>query len=193
MFVQLSLALCSQMFILRSRRQSSLLPRHLTSRFILLIRLNISCRPHINIQFIFLQINSVILLLILNINIAMVKAHVSVLTIFVFTILHLGIVGFLVYQTETIIVIEFGDGEIYFDLVVEFFVGLDTLKQPFSKSSNNTLLIVIYNILKELIDKFDFEIGQIKPSIIIRVELIGNIQNYFVFFAFVSWVYEFMD
>jgi len=51
----------------------------------------------------------------------------------------------------------------------------ELFKKTFRKCSDYTFLIVIYHVLKELIDKLYFEISEIESSIIVAVVLICNI------------------
>ena len=95
----------------------------------------------------------------------------------------------LVNQTKSDVIVELGDGEVQLVSVSLF----QFLQETFSEGSNDTLLIVIDDILEELIDELNFEVGQIKSSIIIAVELIGNVQNYLVFFVLALRVYKFVD
>jgi hypothetical protein len=67
------------------------------------------------------------------------------------------------------------------------------IEQSFSEGADYALFIVVYDILEELIDKLDFKVGQIEACIIVTIELIRNIQNYFVFFIFISGVHKSMN
>lgn len=96
-------------------------------------------------------------------------------------------------QTKSIIIVKFGNREIYLKLILELLIWIDFIQQALRKSSNDALFIVAYDILEELIDELHFEVGQIETSIVVAIVLIGEVQHDLIFFIFVLRVQEFVN
>ena len=79
-------------------------------------------------------------------------------------------IGFLMNQRETDIVLELCDRKI--QLVP---IGLYQIKQLLCKSTDNGLLVVVYNILEELVDELHLEIRQVEASIIVTIETVCQV------------------
>ena len=54
-------------------------------------------------------------------------------------------------------------------------VGLYQIKQLLCKSTDNGLLVVVYNILEELVDELHLEIREIEASIIVTIETVCQV------------------
>ena len=78
-------------------------------------------------------------------------------------------------------------------IVFYFFIVVNSVEQSFWESSDNRFLVVANHVLEELIYEFYLEIGQVETSVVVAVVLISEVQDYFVFFAFVQWVQELVD
>ena len=100
---------------------------------------------------------------------------------------------FLVYQGKAIIVVEFGDCKVYFQIISELLVAIDLFKEAFGKRTDDWFFIVTYHVLEKLIDELDFEVSQVESSVIIAVILIGEIEYDFVFFILIHRVQELVN
>jgi hypothetical protein len=98
-----------------------------------------------------------------------------------------------VNQREADIVLKLCDGEVDLQFVLQVGVLADSFEQRLREGSNHRLLIVIDDILEELVDKFYFEICQIKPCIVVAIVLICEVQDDFVPLAFLSWEDKLVD
>ena len=67
------------------------------------------------------------------------------------------------------------------------------VKKAFGECSNNTLLIIRYDILKELIYKLNFEVCQIKSCVVIAIVLVSNVKNNLIFLILILWIQKFMN
>lgn len=96
-------------------------------------------------------------------------------------------------KTEAIIVIKFGDSEIDFDVILEFWIIIDCVEQSFGECSDDWLFIVVDNVLEKLVYEFYFEVGQVEACIVVWVKLISDIEYNFIFFSLCSWMNELVN
>ena len=97
------------------------------------------------------------------------------------------------YQWKSNIVFKFSYREIYLNVVFEILVVIHLIEQVFGESSHHRLFVIAYYILEELINELDFKIGKIESSVVIRIELICQVEKYFVFFTLLFWIEELVD
>jgi hypothetical protein len=64
------------------------------------------------------------------------------------------------------VVFEFGNCEVKFVEVFEGF-SCEIVKEVFGEGAYDGFLIVSDNVVEELVDKLDFEIGEVEASIVI--------------------------
>ena len=79
-------------------------------------------------------------------------------------------IGFLMNKRETNIILELCDSKIQL-----MPVGLYQIKQLLCKSTDNGLLVVVYNILEELVYELHLEIREIEASIIVTIETVCQV------------------
>jgi hypothetical protein len=96
-------------------------------------------------------------------------------------------------QTETIVIIEFSNGKIYFQIVFHALILIYFIQETFCECSDDAFFVVAYHILKELIDKFHFEISKIKTSVVVAIVLICKIQYDFILLRFILRIQEFVN
>ena len=95
-------------------------------------------------------------------------------------------------QWESNIIFKFSNGEIKFN-ISQFRIFIQFLQDALSECSNNRFLIISDHIREELINEFNFEIGQIEPSVVITVKLIRKIEYDFIFLWLFVGVKEIVD
>ena len=66
---------------------------------------------------------------------------------------------FLMYERKPDIILELGNCEINLDPILKIWIIIDPLEQSLGKCANNTLLIVVDDILEELIDEFNLKVS----------------------------------
>ena len=68
-------------------------------------------------------------------------------------------------------------------LLLAFTRVIELIEQALGEGSNDGFLVVVDDILEELIDKLHLEVCQIEAGIVVAVELVGEVEHYFVTFA----------
>ena len=63
------------------------------------------------------------------------------------------------YERKSYIILELRNCEINLDPILEIWIIIDPLEQGLGKCANNTLLIVVDDILEELIDEFNLKVS----------------------------------
>jgi hypothetical protein len=97
------------------------------------------------------------------------------------------------YQTEAVVIIEFSYGKVNLQLVFHLLILLNLIKKPFSKRTNDALLIVADDILEELVDKLYFEVSKIETCVVVAVVLICKIQYNLILLRFILWIQKLMN
>ena len=96
----------------------------------------------------------------------------------------------LMNQREANIVLELGNREVQLEavfqrcmLLLTFSSVVQLFEQALGERANDGLLIVVDHVLKELIDELHLEVGQVKASIVVAVELVCEVEYNFVALA----------
>ena len=95
-------------------------------------------------------------------------------------------------EREPNIVLELRDGEVKLVLVLAVLVPVHLLEQLLGERTDQRLLVVIDDLLEKLVDELHFEVGDIETRIVVRIELIGEVQHDFVALALFRRVNEFV-
>lgn len=75
-------------------------------------------------------------------------------------------------QRKPNIILKLSDCKIQLNFIFETILVVDLVQEWLGKRSNHRFLIIVDNILKELIDKLNLKVSEIKSCVIIAIVLI---------------------
>lgn len=75
-------------------------------------------------------------------------------------------------QRKPNIILKLSDCKIQLNFIFETILVVDLVQEWLGKCSNHRFLIIVDNILKELIDKLNLKVSEIKSCVIIAIVLI---------------------
>lgn len=100
---------------------------------------------------------------------------------------------FLVYQRESIIIVEFSDREVYFQVVFQSVIAVDLIKESLGKCADNWFFVVADYVLEKLVDEFNLEVGEVEASVVVAVILVSEVKHDFVFLVLVQRIQKLVD
>jgi len=83
----------------------------------------------------------------------------------------------LVDEAEPEVIGKLSNCEVDIKRVSEGGFGLEGGQEGFREGANDRLFIVGHYFFEELIDEFNFEVGEVEAGVVVAVELIAHIQN----------------